>query len=139
MNGMNTNVKWQRSVSHFTDFVTAPSPRLIALRKLNASGLPKLKLKKKKQMDGLHVPVLDLIIGGVAQLKQPCPSHFKTTDRKIIMKKKHLEALNYYMDILEVHVSDDDNYEMRQHIKSEGMKKPINKALKKLASKLSET
>jgi hypothetical protein len=52
------------------------------------------------------------------------------------MKKKHLKALGYYMDILDVHVSDDDNYEMRQHIKSEGMKKPIKKALKKLASKL---
>jgi hypothetical protein len=55
------------------------------------------------------------------------------------MKKKHLEALNYYMDILEVHVSDDDDYEMRQHIKSAGMKKPIKKALNKLASKVSET
>jgi hypothetical protein len=57
----------------------------------------------------------------------------------IIMKKKRLEALNYYMDILDVHVSDDDNYEMRQHIKSAGMKKPIKKALNKLASKLSES
>ena len=66
-------------------------------------------------------------------------SPFNTSDRKIIMKKKHLKALDYYMDILHVHVSDDDNYEMRQHIKSEGMKKPIKKALKKLASKLSES
>jgi hypothetical protein len=55
------------------------------------------------------------------------------------MKKKHLEALAYYMDILDVHLTDDHDYEMRQHIKSEGMKKPINKALKKLASKLSES
>jgi hypothetical protein len=59
-----------------------------ALRKLNASGLPKLKLKKKKQMDGLHVPVLDLIIGGVAQLKQLSPSHFKTTDRNNYYEKE---------------------------------------------------
>jgi hypothetical protein len=55
------------------------------------------------------------------------------------MKKKHLEALAYYINLLDVYVTDDHNYEMRHDIKSEGMKKPIKKALKKLASKLSET
>jgi hypothetical protein len=55
------------------------------------------------------------------------------------MKKKHLKALDYYMDILAVYLTDDHAYEMQQHIKSEGMKKPIKKALKKFASKLSES
>jgi hypothetical protein len=39
-------------------------------------------------MDGMHVPVLDLIIGGVAQLKQLSQSHFKTTDRNNYNEKE---------------------------------------------------
>ena len=60
MNMMNINVKWQRLERHFTGSMTALLLRLKALQPQNVFELQPLKLrKKKKNMDGMHVPALD--------------------------------------------------------------------------------
>ncbi len=54
-------------------------------------------------------------------------------DTKIKIKKKHLQALNYLINIQDVHITDDHGVEMKHVVKADGMNKDIKKAEAALA------
>jgi len=53
------------------------------------------------------------------------------------MKKKHLQALNYLINVQDVHITDDNGAEMEDVVRSDGMKKSVRKAEAALAKAIS--